>query len=113
MPQQSFSRSIAATSSDFPLTGTTYEFLPWPAHVRVMQKTTAVGVTQQIFSGSESVMDESPITVLATAGVTPNELNVHPFDFDAPAGDRLRIVNKNTTGGALTVDSVVIVTPLA
>lgn len=113
MPQISFSRSINAGATDTPMTGTTYEFLPFPAHVRIMQKTTATGVTQQVFSGSESIMDASPITVLATAGFTPNELNVHPFDFDAPAGDRIKIVNVNTTAGALVVDSVVIITPLA
>lgn len=113
MPQISFSRSIAPGATDQPLASTTYEFLPFPAHVRIMQKATAVGVTQQVFSGAESVMDNSPITVLPTAGVTPNELNAHPFDFDAPAGDRIRIVNANTTGGALVVDSVVIITPLA
>lgn len=117
MPQISFSRSIAAGATDQPLAGTTYEFLPFPAHVRIMQKTTATGVTQQVFSGSESIMDASPVSVLLAAnfpaGFTPNELNVHPFDFDGPAGDRVRIVNVNTTGGALVVDTVVIVNPLS
>lgn len=115
MPQISFSRSIAAGGTDFPMANTTYEFLPWAAHVRILQKTTAVGLTQQVLSGSESIMDPSPITVLAAAsfpaGFTPNELNVHPFDFDAPAGDRLKIVNVNTTAGALVVDTLVIITP--
>jgi hypothetical protein len=117
MPQIAFSRSIAAGATDTPMAGTTYEFLPFPAHVRIMQKTTATGVTQQVFSGSESIMDPSPVTVLLAAnfpaGFTPNELNVHPFDFDAPAGDRIRISNLNTTAGALVVDTVVIITPLA
>ncbi len=111
MPHITFSRSIAATSTDTPLAGSTYEFLPWPAHISVMQKTTAVGVTQQVMSGSESIVDPSPITVLATAGVTPNALNVQPFEFDAPAGDRIRIINVNTTAGALVVDSHIIINP--
>ena len=114
MPQANFvSLTAAATGSQvFPVAGWTYEFLPWPARVKILAHASAAG-TLQIYSGSESIMDPSQIQVNATVGALPSDLNVHPIIFDAPAGDRLRLVFTTTQAAATTVSIVLLVTPLA
>lgn len=112
MPQMSYSRSIAAGATDNPLSGAQYEFLPFPAIVRILQRTTATGVLCTVYSGSEAVQEESPVQSGGTAGVTPSPLNTSPMEFFAPAGDRLKVVNRNTTAGALTVDTLIQIDPV-
>jgi hypothetical protein len=114
MPQATFVTTTAAGAGSqvFPVAGWTYEFLPWPARVKLLVHANAAG-TLQVYSGSESIMDPSPVQVNATAGALPSDLNVHPIIFDAPAGDRLRLVFTTTTAGATIVSIVMLVTPLA
>lgn len=114
MPTLTFSRSIAAGATDTPLAATAwaYEQLPYPAQVRIMVRTTAVGVLAAVMAGSESIQDETPIQSGGTAGVTPSPLNTTPIEFVAGAGDRLSLRMRNTTAGALTVDGLVQVDPL-
>ena len=113
MPSLTISQSIAATTNNVNvLAGTSYEFLPFPARIKLLGKTTAVGMTHQVLSGVESIMDPSPVPVVATAGATPSEFQVHPVIFDAPAGDRIKVLVSNTTGGALFYDAFVHIEPL-
>lgn len=117
MPQLAFTpgpagAAVAAGATWAPLAGWTYEFLPWPAHVRILMNATAVGLVAAVYSGSESIVDESPITAGGTAGVIPAELNVPPLDFQAAAGDKLRIAIRNPTAGAQSVNGLIIVQPL-
>ena len=114
MPSLSFSRSVGAGSTDFPLSALAWAFeqLPYNAAVSVMLRTTATGVLARIRAGSEEVQDETPVQSGGTAGVTPSALNTNATTFVAPAGDRLSIAIRNTTGGALTVDGLIQVEPL-
>jgi hypothetical protein len=114
MPSLSFSRSVAAGATDYPLAALAWAFeqLPYPAVCRVLLRTTATGVVAKIRTGSEEVQDETPVQSGGTAGVTPSMLNTNPTEFVAPAGDRLAIAIRNTTGGALTVDGLVQVEPI-
>ena len=114
MPQISWSRSIAAGAVDAPLAALSwqYEYLPWRAHCFLMQRTTAVGVTQTVYTGSETIAEEQVIQSGGTAGVTPSPLNTMPLEWISEAGDRLKINDRNTTAGALTVDGLLIVNPI-
>jgi hypothetical protein len=114
MPSLPFSRSVAAGASDFPLAASAwaYEQLPYPAQVRILVRTTAVGVLAAVLAGSESIQDETPVQSGGTAGVTPSPLNTQAIEFVAGAGDRIALRLRNTTGGALTVDGLIIVDPL-
>jgi len=113
MPQLAFSRAILTLATDTPLSalGWQYEFLPWPAQVKIGVRTTATGVTAAIFTGSQTIQETSPVQSGGTAGVTPSELNTPFIYFIGAAGDRLKIVLVNTTGGTLTVDGLIVVEP--
>lgn len=104
--QLPFSTSIAAGATANPLSGSQWEFLPFDARVTLLTRTTAVGVVQTVFSGSDTVQEESPVQSGGTAGVTPSPLNTTPLQWAAPGGDRLKVNLRNTTGGALTVDGL-------
>lgn len=114
MPSLSFSRSVGAGATDFPLASLAwaYEQLPYPAAVRIFLRTTATGVLARIMAGSETIQDETPVQSGGTAGVTPSMLNTTPTDFVAPGGDRLSVAIRNTTGGALTVDGLIQIEPI-
>lgn len=113
MPQFPFSTSLAANQLGAnPLSGWQYEYLPWPASIILLVRTTAVGINMTMYSGSETIQERSPVQAGGTAGVTPTEFTTAPLSFLAAAGDRLKLLLDNTTAGALTVDGVVIANPL-
>jgi hypothetical protein len=113
MPQLPFSTSLAANALAVnPVSGWQYEYLPWPAHVILMLRATAVGVNQTIYSGSETIQERSNVQAGGTAGVTPSELNTPATSWIAAAGDRLKVVLDNTTAGAITVDGIIIANPV-
>lgn len=115
MPMLTWSRAILAGATDTPIQTLAWQFqyLPWPAACKVGQKTTAIGVTAAIFSGSQTVMEPSVIQLVATVGVTPAELST-PFTYwMGAAGDFLKVLNTNTTAGTLTVDGIIVVEPAA
>jgi hypothetical protein len=113
MPQATFLTSTSAVVGNqvTPLAGWAYEFLPWPARVKVLMTCDKPLGTVQVYSGSESIVDPSPVSV-GTINILPADLNTHAIIFDAPAGDRLRLV---CTGGTATTQfqTVILVTPLA
>ncbi len=113
MPQLPFSQSVAAGAIFRPLDGWTYEYLPWPAHVRLLVRSTvAANMKLTVFSGSETIQEEAPVQGGGTAGTTPSELNTPPLDFQAPAGDKLKLLFRNTDAAAQTVDGIIVVQPL-
>jgi hypothetical protein len=93
MPQLSY-RSGAAAGSYQPLTGWAYEFLPWPARVKVLTNNQGAVVAGapallQVFSGSEVIQESSPVPNQSTP---PSDLNTPAIEFLAPAGDRLKLL---------------------
>ncbi len=111
MPRLTFNTSIAAGATANPLIGWQYEYLPWNAVLRLLAQTTAAGVVLTIFSGSETIQQESPVDAGGTANVLPNAFKVEPIGFRAPGGDRLIFNFRNTTAGALSVTGVVDANP--
>ena len=111
MPQGTFLTTIGAVGGTAnPLNGWAYEFLPWPARVKILASADKVLGTIQVYSGSESIVDPSPVSK-GTIDVLPSDLNTHPIIFDAPAGDRLRL---NLYAGTITTQFqiLILVTPL-
>ena len=113
MPQFSFSTAMTANQLGLnPLSGWQYEYLPWPASIILLVRATDNNERLTIYSGSETIQERSPVQGGGTAGVTPTEFTTAPLSFLAAAGDRLKLLLDNTTGGALTVDGVIIANPL-
>ena len=114
LPQFPFSTVFTANQLGVnPLTGWQYEYVPWPASVIYLARSTTTGTRQTIYSGSETIQERTPVQGGGTAGTTPSELNTTPVAFHAAAGDRLKLVIDEVAGGTPTVDGVVIINPLS
>jgi hypothetical protein len=113
MPQFTFSQALTANQLNFnPLSGWQYEYLPWPAQIILLVRSSDNAERLTIYSGSETIQERSPVQGGGTAGVTPTEFTTAPVSFVAAAGDRLKLVIDNTAAGTPTVDGVIIANPL-
>ena len=113
MPQFTFSQALTANQLGFnPLAGWQYEYLPWPAQIILLIRSTDAAERLTIYSGSETIQERSPVQSGGTAGVTPTEFTTAPVSFIAAAGDRLKTVIDNTGAGTPTVDGLIIANPL-
>jgi hypothetical protein len=112
MPSFTFSASIAAGATFEPLTGWQYQYLPWPAEVTVLARAVAIAVVNTYTSGSETIVEESPVQAGGTAGVIPSPLNTPVQGWIAAAGDLLKLRYRNTSGAAIVVDGIIEVQPL-
>ncbi len=113
MPQFTFSTLMTANQLGLnPLSGWQYEYLPWPAQVILLVRSTTTGNRITVFSGSETIQERTPVQGGGTIGVTPSELNTPAVSWQAAAGDRLKLVIDEVLAGTPTVDGVIIVNPL-
>jgi len=112
MPSFYFSELMVANASATPLDGWQYIYLPWPAEIKILMRSTLVGMVQTVTSGSETIVEESPIQAGGTLGVTPSPLNTPVIGWLGAAGDLLKIRLRETAGTTPTVDGVIEVTPL-
>jgi hypothetical protein len=112
MPNFNFSTAMTANQLGLnPLSGWQYEYLPWPASIILLIRSTTTGNRITVFSGSETIQERTPVQAGGTAGVTPSELNTPAISFMGAAGDRLKLVVDEVAGGTPTVDGIVIVNP--
>ena len=112
MPSFTFSNSVAAAATNEPLTGWQYVYLPWPAEVTVLARATAVDMVATYTSGSETIVEESPVQAGGTIGVIPSPLNTPVQGWEAAAGDLLKLRYRNTSGAAIQIDGIIEVIPL-
>ena len=95
------------------LTGWQYEYLPWPAFVEVgmIHDGPPGGVVATVTSGSDILMQESPVNAGGTDGVFPTSEQLDLVD-EADAGDRLS-VRLRETGTVATTDIMtrIVLTP--
>ena len=112
MPSFTFSQAMTANGTFRPLDGWQYEYLPWPAEVQVLSRATGVTVVNVYTSGSETIVEESPVQSGGTAGVIPSALNTPVQGWVAAAGDRLKLNFRETGGLTPTVDGIIEINPL-
>jgi len=79
----------------------------------VIDRATAVGIVVSRTFGSDTIQQESPLSAGGTAGVIPSRLNIEPVTEKANATDLLRVVYRNTTAGAITVDGLIELTRMS
>ena len=113
MPQFPFSQAMTVNQLGFnPLSGWQYEYLPWPAQILLLVRSTGLSNRMTIYSGSETIQERTPVQGGGTAGVTPTEFTTAPVSFQAAAGDRLKLQIDEVSGLTPTVDGVIIANPL-
>lgn len=112
MPQLNFSQALTANQLGFnPISGWQYEYLPWPAQIILLLRSTGTARVT-VYTGSETIQERSPIQGGGTAGVTPSELNTPAIAFQAAGGDRLKLAIDEGAGLTPTVDGIIIANPL-
>lgn len=93
------------------LSGSQYEYLPFPAYIEVGLTGAAIGVLTTIFSGPDVLAEEGAVS-LGTANVYPKYPDEFYYTDEAAPGDRLRIQLRNTTGANIIVAASVRIRPL-
>jgi hypothetical protein len=113
MPALNFSQALTANQLGFnPLSGWQYEYVPWPAAVKLLIRATNVNVRLTLYSGSQTIQQRSSVQGGGTAGTTPSDLNTPAILFVAGPGDRLIASVDEVAGTTPTVDGQIIVEPL-
>lgn len=72
-----------------------------PARVTMAIVADAVGVELEIYSGTRQIVPRSQVPAGGTVGVFPN-LNEQAFSFFAAAGEKLRVILRETANVATT-----------
>lgn len=107
---QTTDAAVGATVN--PLQGSQYEYLPWAAYVEfAIYADTGDTWTVSVFSGSDVLMQNAPMPILATANPI-----IYPDHFyltdTAAAGERLGVQAVNGTGAVADFRTLVRITPL-
>ena len=111
MPQRNFTASVAAGATYNPLSDWQFRFPPKPGLLEIMVNGTAVGCVMVLTTGPESIVQaESPVSAGGTAGVLPARLNTEPIVDKVNAGEETVLTIRNTSGGAVTINGVAILT---
>lgn len=95
-----------------PLTDWQYETPDFDGMIEIFSRATAVGLLVTISSAGDTLQQESPVQAGGTAGTTPSRLNTEPVVGRASKFQKIRIGYRNPTGGTITVDGQIILTPL-
>lgn len=103
--------SVAANTKSADQVAGTYQFLPFNAMVRVIARGSATGMNVQLFASGQALMNDQAIPYTGTAGAI-SQFDHEVASFPIAAGSRIEFYLRNTTGGALTTDYMVIADPL-
>jgi hypothetical protein len=106
------SQLIAAGATFDALTGWQYETPDSPCMVEILERATATGLVSSHTSAGDTLQQESPVQAGGTAGTIPSRLNTEPITGRAPQFQKLRSFYRNPTGGGITVDYAILLTPL-
>jgi hypothetical protein len=107
------SQLIAAGATFDALTGFTYETPDVDCMVEILERATAVGLVGVHSSSGQQIKQESPVQAGGTAGTLPSRLNTEPITGRGPKFQKLRSFYRNPTGGGITIDYSILLTPLA
>ncbi len=107
MPARNFhDQNIAQATTVTPIQTNAwqYQYLPWPALVEIgmIHDGAAGGLIATVSSGSDTLMEESPINAGGTDGVFPTDEQLDLID-EAAAGDLLKVAAREV-GAVATTD---------
>lgn len=107
MPKLNFTESVAAGALYQPLLGWQYEYVPRGGVVKLIVDAGAVGVVGTVTAGSDTLLERSPISAGGTTGVIPSSFDVDPLTDEVMAGDRIKTLIENTSGGNVVVNGTI------
>lgn len=107
----SWTTSIAAGATFNPLTDWQYETPDFNGMVEILSRATATGLLVTISSAGETLAQEQPVKAGGTAGVTPSDFDVKAVIGRVAPNQKIRIGYRNPTGGAITIDGMLTLTP--
>jgi hypothetical protein len=105
------SQLIAAGGTFDALTPWQFETPSFNGLIEILERGTATGLVSQLTAGGDTIKQDSGVQAGGTAGVTPSRLNTEPIQGQAIAGGKNRLFVRNPTGGGITYDATVILTP--
>lgn len=112
MPLISLSTALSANATvDNVIAGSQFEFLPYDAQLEfgIVGNGTLGDILVDVYSGQDVLMEAGVISILARTPVYPEDYTL--IDV-AAGGERIKIRLRNTTGGALVVNTAVRITPI-
>lgn len=110
MPMIRKETTVGANATvDNVISGSIYEFLPWNAALGIGNVASATGLQVTINSGSDTILEEAPPSIANRFPIIPDDIDIQDV---AAAGERLVIKVRNTTAGALTLFTLVQMTPV-
>jgi len=112
MPQLSWTQAVVAGATFQPILGWQYEYVPFGGAIKINHDAAAVGVVATVTSGSDTLQERSPLSAGGTTGVFPSDLDVPPLIDEVAAGDRIKILYENTSGGTVNVQGIIDYTPV-
>jgi hypothetical protein len=102
--------NLAANGSAYPLQNNQYEYLPFNAALAFAIVANAAGIVATVFSGSDLLQQEGPVTVSTGPVIFPDHFLLEDV---AMAGERLNVILRETAGVATTdIETVVRIQPL-
>jgi len=110
--QFAWSQAILAGQTFNPLDGWDYETPDTDVAVEVLERATAVGLVSTIKSGGMAILQESPVQAGGTAGTTPARQTTEAKTGRGFASKKLAVFYRNPTAGTITVDGLIIATPI-
>lgn len=102
MSAKTIVESVPAGSSVSVLEDWNFETPVQPGMIKLNMNATAVGLQATLTSLDQTIFQESPVAAGGTAGVVPSDNTINPIIEKVPAGRKLALRIRNTTGGAIT-----------
>lgn len=99
--------SVAANSKSADQISGTYQFLPSDGVISVVARNSATGSNVQLFVNGTAIMNDLAIPFTGTAGAISVNDHFIASSPGIPAGSRVEFYIRNTTGGALTTDYII------
>lgn len=103
--------SVSANSTSAEQVQTsTYQFIPFTGTAFLASRGSATGLNVQLAAAGQTLCNDQPIPFTGTAGAI-SLIDHELVSFPVEAGSRVELKFRNTTGGALTVDYVLMIEP--
>jgi hypothetical protein len=112
MPIVQTSQSIAAGGTLKVMADSIYETLPFHAKLEFAALGSATGLLMSISSGSDILAEQTQVGVGTGANVLPKYPDEFYLQDVAARGEKIKFTITNPTGGALTANAVVRLTPI-